>query len=183
MTTNEKSQAELTVGSTHNSTYRSDVDEQADHARWEAFVTARRWTFAKTYVDKYPHEWTHAKPNTDAEFMWAVDYLNRHGKVERFWGWERPYFYFTGPHGTHRYWTMGAPAHETEIINRCFPDATDYWPRLTPEQATERRRAVWQALERLAAVLPNKRRKGVEAACIAYLYGETDVLPAFAPGG
>lgn len=155
---------------------------ESEFARWEAFVAARRWTFAKTYVDRYPHEWTSTKANTDAEFMWAVGYLNRLGKTERFWGWERPYFYHAGPHGTHKYWTMGSPAHETEIINRCTPDPLDYWPRLSTGQATDRRREVWLELARLAPLLPNEKRKGVEAACTAYLHDIIDALPTYRLG-
>lgn len=154
-----------------------EADEAHDLARWEAFVAARKWTFAKTYVNKYPHEWTHAKANTDPEFMWAVGYLNRRGVTERFWGWKRPYFHYAAPHGTHKYWTMGYPAHETEIINRSFLDPTEYWPWLSPQHATERRREVWLELARLAPLLPNNQRNGAEAACSAYLEGSVDDLP------
>lgn len=136
----------------------------ADAERWARFVASRRFTFAKSYARTYPHEWTSAKAGADTEFMWAVEYLRRAGKVETFWGIKGDYLYFNG----HKYWTMGAPSQETEVINRCYPNPLDHAAQV-PGGLGERQAEVWVELARLAACLPIQKRKGVEAVCTAYL--------------
>lgn len=145
----------------------------AEAERWAKFVATRKWTFARTYVSTYPHEWTSAPPGTDAEFMWAVEYVRQAGRSEKFWGYSRPYLYF----GPHKYWSMGSPVNETTVLNRCFPRSVDYSPRVAPAQVTARQVEVWEELARLAPRLPWSRRKGVEAACRGYLEDETGELP------
>ena len=137
----------------------------ADAERWATFVASRRWAFARTYATTYPHEWTHAPAGTDAGFMWAVEYVRRTGRPEKYWGYSRPYLYF----GPHKYWSMGSPVPATKVLNRCFPNPVDYAQGMDPALVTERQFEVWETLARLAPSLPWSRRKGVEAACKAYL--------------
>lgn len=78
------------------------------------FVAASRWTFAKT-MPEWPHEYI-VRGRVDGRLFEAlVRHIRAHGFGGRFYGRALTYFAEAG----FLYWTMGAPAEETTIINRC----------------------------------------------------------------
>ncbi len=78
-----------------------------------AFVIGHSWRFAQTMPEN-PHEYTLRKNAASAAFVAAVRYIREHGTLEMYRG--RPYktLYFRD----HKFWTMGYPVQETELINR-----------------------------------------------------------------
>jgi hypothetical protein len=84
-----------------------------------AFVDRHPWRFASTMPEN-PHEYTLRKNASGSIFEAAVRYIREHGTLEMFRG--RPYktLYFRD----HKFWTMGYPLQETELINR-KPRAAD----------------------------------------------------------
>jgi hypothetical protein len=99
-----------------------DADQPSGWAErdFSAFVERQSWRFALTMPDN-PHEYALRRHAADNEFDAAVRYIREHGRLESFRG--RPYktLYF----GEHKYWTMGAPLAETDLINRKPRSADD----------------------------------------------------------
>lgn len=84
--------------------------------RFGRLLESQTWTFAKT-MPKNPHHYVVRERGwrgTDDQFTRAVQYIRDHGYTKRFGG--RPYVQINV--NDHFYWTMGAPAAETTIINR-----------------------------------------------------------------
>ena len=79
------------------------------------FIQSQNWIFAKTYSEKAPHEYCLKKncQNID-EFNDAVMFIRNNGVKEYFYKKAFIYFYHDG----YKYWTMGAPVHQTILINR-----------------------------------------------------------------
>jgi hypothetical protein len=78
------------------------------------FVDREQWTFAKT-MPEWPHEYL-VRDRVDARlFEELVHHIRRHGRKQLFY--HRILVYFE--EGEFLYWTMGEPAEETVIINRC----------------------------------------------------------------
>lgn len=79
------------------------------------FINNQKWIFAKTYADKAPHEYCLKKncENIDL-FNEAVQFIRDNGVKEYFF--KRAFIYFY--HDGYKYWTMGAPIHQTILINR-----------------------------------------------------------------
>lgn len=85
-----------------------------DLERIAALLEAQEWIFAKT-MPHNPHHYTLRKKwMQDADFVWVVEMIRRHGYVENFKG--RPYTLLNV--NGHKYWTMGNPIEETTLINR-----------------------------------------------------------------
>jgi hypothetical protein len=81
-----------------------------------AFAAGRRWQSARTYAKFAPHEYTVRDWLPDAQgdferFVTAIGAFGYDGKFGR-----RAFRYFNVD--GYRYWTMGAPAGETTVINR-----------------------------------------------------------------
>lgn len=77
-----------------------------------------RWTFAKT-MPSIPHQWVSTRTwSNTVPFVEVVQYIRDHGRRERWGKYNHHYLYLSG----WKYWTMGAPAEETTIINRARPD-------------------------------------------------------------
>jgi hypothetical protein len=78
------------------------------------FVDTEQWTFAKT-MPEWPHEYL-VRDRVDSDLFEAlVLHIREHGIDGRFYSKKLTYFVENGL----QYWTMGAPAEETTIINRC----------------------------------------------------------------
>ena len=102
---------------------------ETDAAFIDAFVTERRWQFAKTYAKTAPHEYTIRdwKPEkvSQGHFDRFIDLIRQYGVIEKFWGKSNTYLYV----GDHKYWTMGAPVNETIVINRADANGELYGPQ------------------------------------------------------
>ena len=88
------------------------------------FVDKQKWTFAKTYAKKAPHYWIvrNRINGSDEEFMWAANFIMRHGCTMHFYSHPNKYVYFEG----WWYWVMkDSDDDPTMIINRCWAD--DYY--------------------------------------------------------
>jgi hypothetical protein len=100
-----------------------------------AFVEAERWTFARTMPD-WPHEYI-VRERVDGElFRRLVLHIRAQGYEGRFY--TRPLTYFEEAGLV--YWTMGAPLHDTTIVNRCRTEDT-YERRLADGTLPEQLRA------------------------------------------
>lgn len=90
------------------------------------FIRMRQWRFAKT-MPQWPHEYTvrrHDDPAEDQKlFEEAVAFVRAHGEVRTFEPTGSRYVYFDVD--GQQYWTMGAPIHETTILNRAWLDWKD----------------------------------------------------------
>jgi hypothetical protein len=82
--------------------------------RLQAALEARSWRFAKT-MPQWPHWYTVRKDwQNDALFDEVVTAMRAGGYTEYWHGRKSRAFNLNG----YKYWTMGAPVHETIIINR-----------------------------------------------------------------
>jgi len=79
------------------------------------FVEGTQWTFAKTYAEKWPHEYLVRHKVEEGLFVQLVQHIRTHGYQGRFYQKTMTYYDEDGL----VYWTMGAPLDETIIINRC----------------------------------------------------------------
>ena len=77
------------------------------------FVGRHHWRFART-MPRNPHEYTLRRNAANATFDAAARYIREHGSVEYYRGWPYKTLYF----GDHKYWTMGDPLADTDLINR-----------------------------------------------------------------
>ena len=94
---------------------------QFDVADARTYIARVYWRFAKT-MPQWPHEYTVRdwRPDLEGEFFAFVELIHRDGVVKP-WPKDTPY-----PRYRHsyldidgwQYWTMGAPAHETTVVNR-----------------------------------------------------------------
>lgn len=80
------------------------------------YIASVHWTFAKTYAETAPHEYTVRDWNPDKEelFVKFVEFIRKNGSVKTFWGNEYVYYNIDEWY----YWTMGDPLEETILINR-----------------------------------------------------------------
>jgi len=78
------------------------------------FVDGQLWTFAKT-MPQWPHEYIVRDRVDERLFVRLVEHIRAHGYEGHFYQKTIVYFEEAGM----VYWTMGAPLHETTIINRC----------------------------------------------------------------
>lgn len=99
------------------------MKSMSEFARVGQRLIDAHWIFAKTMPDN-PHwytlrrEWLH-----DDDFIETVQFIRRHGYQEIYGG--RPYTMLNV--NDYKYWTMGAPLHETILINRkLHNDPSDY---------------------------------------------------------
>ncbi len=81
------------------------------------FVSDKKWIFAKTYAKTFPHEYI-VKDNLDEkgreEFEKIVEFISNNGYQKKFFKRVYVYFEIDG----FKYWTMGNPINETNILNR-----------------------------------------------------------------
>jgi hypothetical protein len=78
------------------------------------FVDEQLWTFAKT-MPQWPHEYIVRDRVDERLFEDLVRHIRAYGQEGRFYLKVITYYDEAGM----AYWTMGAPLHETTIINRC----------------------------------------------------------------
>jgi hypothetical protein len=83
-------------------------------AELRAFVDEQLWTFAKT-MPQWHHEYIVRDRVDERLFEDLVRHIRAHGREGRFY--ERVLIYYEEAGMV--YWTMGAPLHETTIVNRC----------------------------------------------------------------
>lgn len=83
----------------------------------QEFITASKWTFAKT-MPEWPHEYIVRERGDEQLFVQLVDHIRANGYEGRFYRKVITYFEAEGM----VYWTMGAPIEDTIIINRCKKD-------------------------------------------------------------
>jgi hypothetical protein len=84
------------------------------------FVASAAWTFARTYAQTWPHEYLVRRRVDDILFLRLVLHIRSNGYEGRFYRRTITYFEEDGL----VYWTMGAPAEETTIVNRCPKEQT-----------------------------------------------------------
>ncbi len=83
------------------------------------FVNDQRWTFAKT-MPEWPHEYIVRDQVDEDLFECLIKHIRANGYEGKFYQMVITYYEEAGM----VYWTMGAPLHETTIINRCAKDCT-----------------------------------------------------------
>lgn len=79
------------------------------------FIAASKWTFAKTYAPRWPHEYLVRERVDGKLFEQLVRHIRAHGYEGHFYTRTITYFDEDGM----TCWTMGEPLEETIIINRC----------------------------------------------------------------
>ena len=91
-------------------------------AKIKKFIDSANWVFAKTYAKTAPHEYAvrDINPHLEDEFVYFVKFIREHGYEEIFWG--KPYTCYDV--GKWKYWTMGEPIEETDILNRAVIKST-----------------------------------------------------------
>ena len=100
----------------------------AEEWAWaRAFVAARRWKDAVTYRETAPHEyvvrsWERATQGR-AEFERFAALIRRFGCADYYYRIRHLYWAID----EHKYWTMGWPVEETDVINRARVDAPEPW--------------------------------------------------------
>lgn len=85
------------------------------------FFEKQKWTFAKTYAHKAPHEYIVRGKHMgeDSEFMAVVDYITNNGITMYFWNRPNKYIFLDG----RQYWVMRDGEDDPSIvINRCNLD-------------------------------------------------------------
>lgn len=106
-----------------------EVPTQEDLAWARAFIAARRWQEAVTYRDTAPHEYVVRKWETDEQRQAAFDRfvicIRRFGYADSYYRVRHIYWAVD----EHKYWTMGWPVPETEVINRARVDAPEPWKK------------------------------------------------------
>jgi hypothetical protein len=83
------------------------------------FINDQRWTYAKT-MPEWPHEYIVRDKVEEELFERLVKYIRAYGYEGKFYQKVITYFEEAGM----VYWTMGAPLHETTVINRCAKECT-----------------------------------------------------------
>lgn len=86
------------------------------------YFNKQKWTFAKTYANKAPHYWiiSNRAVGGEKEFMWAMEYIKRHGATMYYYGHENKYIYLDG------WWYWALPCGGgVYVINRCLGE--DYY--------------------------------------------------------
>ena len=79
-----------------------------------AIIDSFSFVFAKT-MPQSPHWYSVRKnENADVNFNKVVQFIRDNGYVTQFKGRDYTCFNYNG----FQYWTMGAPVHETTILNR-----------------------------------------------------------------
>ena len=86
-----------------------------DDATFRAFISGRRWQFAKTMAS-IPHEYTVAAwtPGEQDTFRDVAIFIRAHGYQQRFFS--RTYTYYDVDE--FQYWTMDADPAVTTLVNR-----------------------------------------------------------------
>ena len=102
---------------TLNAQYTVGINEAAEIAWAEDFVTAHGWRYAKTYANTTPHEYI---VKTTLPFSEHCDF-ERLVRIIRHWGYAeafyRTHFYYLNLSGK-KYWTMNEAEQGVIIINR-----------------------------------------------------------------
>ena len=93
--------------------FDADQPSGCKEEEFAEFIERHHWQFART-MRHNPHEYTLPRNALSATFDAAVRYIRAHGCIEYYAG--KPYktLYF----GDHKYWTMGDPLPDTDLINR-----------------------------------------------------------------
>jgi len=85
----------------------------------QKFVDTEKWTYAKT-MPEWKHEYLVRERVDDGLFVELVDHIRKNGYEGKFYTQAIVYYDQDGM----TYWTMGAPVHETIIINRTEKENT-----------------------------------------------------------
>jgi hypothetical protein len=104
-----------------------EVPTQEDLTWARQFVAARSWREAVTYRQTAPHEYVVRKWETDEQGQAAFDRFitctRRFGYADFYYRMRHIYWAIDD----HKYWTMGWPVEETEVINRARLGAPEPW--------------------------------------------------------
>ena len=82
------------------------------------FFNKQKWTYAKTYADRAPHEYIvrHKHVGEDEEFMEVLKHISENGITMYFWNRPNKYIFLDG----HQYWVMKDSEDDpTAVLNRC----------------------------------------------------------------
>jgi len=93
-------------------------------------IKKTKWTFAKTYADKWPHEWACRNEMAEDDYLTLCEAVLDYGTVGRFYRYTNKYLLVDGM----IYWVMtdkgtDYKTDKTGIINRC-PVGMGYESRL-----------------------------------------------------
>ena len=95
-------------------------ESQLFSAGLRQFVSDEKWTFAKTYIKTWPHEYIVRGQVDEQLFVKLVEHIRANGYEGHFYKMEITYYDEDGL----VYWKMGAAVEETTIINRCRKEQT-----------------------------------------------------------
>ena len=85
---------------------------------FKEWIDSHKWTTAKSYAKKAPHEYLLKEKITQVDGVVMVafaKYIKENGYVEYFY--QTPFTYLNI--GEYKYWTMDYPLYKTSIVNRC----------------------------------------------------------------
>jgi len=91
------------------------------------FIASSTWTFAKTYADKSPHEYTVIKVNNPlrTDFMRFIGFIFDNGEEEKYFGHPFMVYRIDG----RKYWSMVKDKNnipdDEELINRSIEEQAD----------------------------------------------------------
>lgn len=130
------------------------------------FVSSHKWQFART-MPYNPHEYTLRRNALGATFDAAVRYIREHGCIEYYRGEPYKTLYLED----HKYWTMGDPLPETDLINR-KPRFADVPQRLNSGQHEDE-----MTTPPLLAFLADRfvtQRENLATEALAYILGRSN---------
>ncbi|MSU74841.1 hypothetical protein EXS57_03665 [Candidatus Kaiserbacteria bacterium] len=93
------------------------------------FIADSKWTFAKTYAPRWPHEYIVQRHVDNKLFLQLARHIDTHGYESHFYDAQQTYLDYDG----HTYWHMG------DIINRCL-EADTYHRREKDGRLPEERK-------------------------------------------
>jgi len=78
------------------------------------FIKTSKWHFAKS-MPNIPHSYVRRRETADFEvYKNVVQYIRENGQPQKFYSRTYIYLELDG----YKYWSMGAPVEDTDIINR-----------------------------------------------------------------
>ena len=107
-------------------------------------IEAVEWTFAKTYADSYPHEYTlRERVGDDELFNDLIRFIRKEGKLKNFY--ERKIFYLEID--GREYWEMGRPTKAAKVLNRAGIDDNKEYRHKFPKPTEEEREHIYNCFK------------------------------------
>ena len=103
-----------------------------------------KWTFAKTYADTYPHEYTLRDRFDDNQlFNDLIAFIREEGKIKNF---NKRHFLYLELDGR-EYWEMGRPLRAVKVLNRAGIDDSQNFRHKQPQPTKKDREKLHETLK------------------------------------